>query len=350
MTPAVAIGSRQVGDGHPVFVIAEGGVNHNGDLAIARAIIDAAAASGADAVKFQTFSADRLVTATAPKAGYQNVTTNPSETQHAMLKRLELSADAHRQLLEHARARDIEFLSSSFDAGSADLLDELGLSVFKLGSGELTDIPLLRHVARKGRPMLLSTGMSWLEEVGRAVEAIRAVGPVPIALLHCVSNYPAATTDCNLRAMDAMRAAFDVPVGYSDHTRGLLAAVAAVARGACIVEKHLTLDRGLPGPDHLASCDPEEFAALVRAIRETEASLGDGVKRPVEAELPTRDVARKSVVALVDIPKGQPLTREMLGVRRPGTGIAPADLDRLVGRTPSGDVRAGSLLDWETLA
>jgi N-acetylneuraminate synthase/N,N'-diacetyllegionaminate synthase len=348
MTDQLRIGGRGVGEGHPVFVIAEAGVNHNGDVAIGRALIDAAAASGADAVKFQTFSADRLVTAASPKAAYQNQTTDPGESQHTMLKRLELSAGAHRALLEHARARDIVFLSTPFDAESADLLETLGVSVFKLGSGELTDLPLLAHVARKGRPMIVSTGMSWMEEVDRAVRAIRAAADVPLALLHCVSNYPAASRDCNLRAMDAMRDAFRAPIGYSDHTRGLVAAIAAVARGACIIEKHLTLDRNLPGPDHQASCDPPELAALVRAIREAEAALGDGVKRPAESELSTREVARKSVVALVDIPRGQPVTREMLGVRRPGTGIPPADLDRLVGRAHREDIRAGSMLTWET--
>ena len=348
MTTAMKLGDRLVGPGQPVFVIAEAGVNHNGDVAQARALIDAAAGSGADAVKFQTFSADRLVTASSPKAGYQNRTTDPGESQLAMLKRLELSADAHRQLIDHARARDILFLSTPFDLQSADLLELLGVEVFKLGSGELTDLPLLIHVARKRRPMIVSTGMSWMEEVGRAVTAIREAADVPLALLHCVSNYPAESRDCNLRAMDGMRDTFGVPVGYSDHTRGIVAAVAAVARGACIVEKHLTLDRQMAGPDHQASSDPGEFAALVRAIRETEASMGDGVKRPMEAELPTRAVARKSVVALVDIPRGQPVTREMLGVRRPGTGIPPADLDRLIGRAHRQDIPAGSLLTWET--
>ena len=347
-TRPFTIGGRRIGDGEPVFVIAEAGVNHNGDVELARALIDAAAAASADAVKFQTFSADRLVTAQAPKAQYQNRTTDPAESQLAMLKRLELSAEAHRDLIDHAAARGILFLSTPFDSGSADMLDALNLEIFKLGSGELTDLPLLTHVARKGRPMILSTGMSALDEVEQAVAAVRAAADVPLAVLHCVSNYPADTRDCNLRAMDAMRAAFGVPVGYSDHTRGNVASLAAVARGACIIEKHLTLDRSMPGPDHEASSDPQEFAELVRAIRETEAALGDGIKRPRESELSTRAVARKSVVALVDIPKGQPVTREMLGVRRPGTGIPPADLERLVGRAHRVDIAAGSLLTWET--
>ena len=344
----IRIGDREVGDGRPVFVIAEAGVNHNGDPLLARELVDAAAQAGADAVKFQTFSADRLVTASSPKAGYQQRTTDPGESQLDMLKRLELSADAHRQLMAHAEARGVMFLSTPFDAGSADLLDSLAIAAFKMGSGELTDLPLLEHVARKQRPMLVSTGMSSLDEVAQAVSAIRAASPVPLALLHCVSNYPADIADCNLRAMDAMRDAFGVPVGYSDHTRGDGAALAAVARGACIIEKHLTMDRSLPGPDHEASSNPHEFAALVARIREIEVALGDGIKRPRPAELPTRSVARKSVVALVDIPRGQPVTREMLGVRRPGTGIPPAEIERLVGRAHRVDIPAGSLLTWET--
>jgi N,N'-diacetyllegionaminate synthase len=348
VTGPFRIDGREIGGSHPAFLIAEAGVNHGGDLSTAKALIDAAAASGADAVKFQTFSADRLVTATAPKAGYQARTTDASESQLAMLKRLELSAESHAELIEHARARKLIFLSTPFDAESADLLDSLGVPVFKLGSGELTDVPLLAHVARKGRPMIVSTGMSWMVEVERAVCVIQKAGPVPVALLHCVSNYPAESEGSNLRAMDTMRDAFGTPVGYSDHTRGHLTAVAAVARGACIIEKHLTLDRTSPGPDHQASSDPQEFARMVEAIREVEAALGDGVKRPVRSELPMRDIARKSVVAVVHIPRGQPVTREMLGVRRPGTGIPPSDLERLIGRAHCEDIPAGSLLRWET--
>lgn len=349
MSEQFTIGGRSIGAGAPVFVIGEAGVNHNGDVGLAARLIDAAAEAGADAVKFQTFSAERLVTATAPKAAYQNRTTDPGESQLAMLQRLELSPGAHRDLLAHARARHIIFLSTPFDPESADLLAELGVPAFKLGSGELTDLPLLARVARKGLPMIVSTGMSTLEEVGSAVRAVREAAPVPLALLQCVSNYPADARDCNLRAIDTMREAFGVPVGYSDHTRGNVTAIAAVARGACIVEKHLTLDRDLPGPDHQASCDPAEFAAFVHALRETEAALGDGVKRPAEPEWSTRAVARKSVVALVDIPRNTPVTRDMLGIRRPGTGLAPSELDRLVGRAHRVDLHAGALLSWETV-
>lgn len=347
---AITIGNRKVGSGEPVFIIAEAGVNHNGDLDLARRLIDAAAEAGADAVKFQTFVADRLVTRAAPKAEYQRQTTDAAESQYAMLKRLELSPEAHRDLVNWSRARGLVFLSTPFDPQSADLLESFGMPVFKVGSGELTDLPFLAHIARKGRPMIISTGMSWLSEVEQAVRIVREAGQDQVALLHCVSNYPALTQDVNLRAIDTLRQAFGVPVGFSDHTAGIAVAMAAVARGACIIEKHFTLDRTLPGPDHQASLEPNEFAAMVRGVREVEEALGDGVKRPMAAELNTRAVARKSVVALVDIKCGCPLTREMLGVRRPGTGIAPADLDRLIGRTLCQDVKADTVLTMEMLA
>lgn len=346
----ITIGNRKVGSGEPVFIIAEAGVNHNGDLALARRLIDAAAEAGADAVKFQTFVAERLVTRSAPKAEYQRKTTDASESQYAMLKRLELSPESHRDLLTWSHSRGLAFLSTPFDPQSADLLESFEVPVFKVGSGELTDLAILTHIARKGRPMIISTGMSWLSEVEQAVRIVREAGQDHIALLHCVSNYPALTQDVNLRALDTLRQAFNVPVGYSDHTQGIAVAVAAVARGACIIEKHFTLDRTLPGPDHEASLGPDEFAAMVCGVREVERALGDGVKRPMAAELSTRAVARKSVVALVDIKGGCSITHKMLGVRRPGTGIAPADLDRLVGRTVRENVQAGTVLTWEMLA
>ncbi|MFI5212928.1 MAG: N-acetylneuraminate synthase [Gemmatimonadales bacterium] len=348
-TPGFAIAGRSIGAGFPTYVIAEAGVNHNGDLHLALKLVEAAAAAGADAVKFQTFSADRLVARNAPKADYQQRTTGAAESQHEMLRRLELGADAYRKLAARARTLGIGFLSTPFDRESADLLEELGVPAFKIGSGDLTDLPLLGHIARKGRPVILSTGMSWLAEVETAVAALRRAGQKELALLHCVSNYPARAEDANLRAMDALRARFEVPVGYSDHTGGIEVALAAVALGACIVEKHLTLDRKLPGPDHESSLEPADLASLVQAIRAVEVSLGDGQKRPVRAEVAMRDVGRKSVVALVDLAQGKAITRDMLGALRPGTGIAPAEIEALVGRIPRTDVRAGTLLAWEML-
>ena len=331
-----------------MFIIAEAGVNHNGDLKRALKLVDAAAKAGADAVKFQTFAADRLVTRLSPKARYQRETTDPKESQYAMLKRLELSPEAHRELKLRAEKHDMVFLSTPFDKESADLLDELGVQAFKLGSGELTDLPLLEHVARKDRPIILSTGMSTMAEVREAVMTLREAGLSEIALLHCVSAYPAPVEDVNLLAMDTMRREFNVPVGYSDHTQGIQVAPLAVACGADIIEKHLTLDRTLPGPDHRMSLEPKEFAAMVRDIRDAEKVLGNGNKQVMQSEVNTKAVARKSVAALVDIKKGCCMTREMLGIRRPGLGIQPSELESLIGRKLDRDVPAGSSLypEW----
>ncbi len=342
------IRERVVGEG-PAFVIAEAGVNHNGDLDLARRLVDAAAEAGADAVKFQTFRTDALVSAAAPKARYQVETTGEAESQRAMLAQLELSAAAHAGLRDHATARGLVFFSTPFDEASADLLDRLGVELFKVPSGEVTNLPLLRHVAAKGRPLLLSTGMSTLDEVDVAVAAIRAAGDPPIAILHCVSAYPAPVEDTNLRAMDTLRARFGCPVGLSDHSLGIEIALAAVARGAAVLEKHLTLDRTLPGPDHRASLEPGDFAALVRGVRVIEAALGDGDKRPMPSEVDTRAVARRSLVAARALPAGHRLTRGDLAIKRPGTGIPPADLDRVLGRRLARPLGVDDVVDWPSL-
>jgi N-acetylneuraminate synthase/N,N'-diacetyllegionaminate synthase len=342
------VGERRIGDGGPVFVVAEAGVNHNGDLLLARRLVDAAAAAGADAVKFQTFRTDALVSRDAPKARYQAQTTGPGD-QRAMLASLELSAEAHADLRDRSRERGVVFFSTPFDEDSADLLDRIGVPVLKVPSGEITNLPLLRHVARKRRPIILSTGMSTLDEVARAVETIREEGNPSLALLHCVSAYPAPASETNLRAMDTLRGRFGCPVGLSDHSLGVAVALAAVARGAVIVEKHLTLDRTLAGPDHRASLDPGEFAVLVRGIREVESALGDGDKRPTPAELDTRRVARRSLVAARPIRAGERLDVADVAVKRPGTGIDPGDLPRVLGRSLLRDVAADELLSWEAL-
>jgi len=347
----IEIGKRLVGIAQPAYVIAEAGVNHNGDIGTARRLVDAAAKAGADAVKFQTFITERLVTRTAPKAEYQHRATLAQESQFDLLSRLQLSAEAHRELLFYADECGVQFLSTPFDSESADFLEAINVAAFKVGSGELTDLPLLAHIARKRKPIILSTGMSWIGEVERALRTIYEAAPDPqIALMHCVSNYPTNAADVNLRAIDTLRQAFDLPVGYSDHTLGLPVPLAAVGRGACIIEKHLTLDRELPGPDHRVSLEPSEFGALVRGIREVEAALGDGVKRPRSCESDVRAVARKSITTLVEIPSGCRIDREMLGVRRPGTGIPPGDLELLIGRTTRQDVPADTQLTWGMLA
>jgi N-acetylneuraminate synthase len=335
------------GDG--VFVIAEAGVNHNGSLEIARRLVQQGAGIGADAVKFQTFRADRLVTPTAGKAGYQTETTNPNESQHAMLRRLELDEDAHRALLRECRSSRVRFLSSPFDEDSADLLEQLGVELFKIPSGELTNLPYLAHIARKGRPMILSTGMATLGEVEAALETIRAAGDPPVVLLHCVTEYPAPYAEINLRAIGTLRRAFGRPVGYSDHTPGIEVPVAAVAMGACVIEKHFTLDCAMEGPDHRASLDVAQFARMVAAIRNVSAALGDGIKRPTTSELRNRDVARKSLVTTRSLAKGERLDASAIAIRRPGTGIAPADLDKVIGRRLAVALESDQVLTWPVI-
>lgn len=343
----IAVAGRKIGPSHPCFIVAEAGVNHNGDIKLAYELIDAATQAGADAVKFQTFRAEEIVTASAPKAAYQKATTDAAESQLDMLKRLELSQESHYALKRYAEERELIFLSTPFEPTSADFLESLDVVAFKLPSGEVTNTPFLAHVARKGRPILLSTGMSTLEEVSEAVRIIRAHGNPPLALFHCVSCYPAVPEDCNLRAMEALRCAFHVPVGFSDHSMGLAVPVTAVALGANLIEKHLTLDRRLPGPDHAASLEPAEFTAMIEAIRTAEAALGQGVKRPTTGELETARVARKSLTAICDIRAGTVLTADMIAMRRPGTGLPPTALEQVVGRQVRRHVRAGDVLSWE---
>jgi N,N'-diacetyllegionaminate synthase len=339
--PEIEIAGRKVGDGHPCFVIAEAGVNHNGDINLARELVKVAAKAGADAIKFQTFTADRLATATAPKATYQVARTEQGESAQAMLKRLELDADDHKTLIQDCKREGIMFLSSAFDEQSADLLEELGVQAYKIPSGEITNIPYLRHMASKGKPLIVSTGMSTLDEVAVAFDAVKRV---PVVLLHCVSLYPSPPEGTNLRAMQTMRERFRVPVGYSDHTEGVDVALAAVALGASMLEKHFTTDRKLPGPDHAASLEPHELARMILGIREVEASLGDGVKRPLPEEAETARVARKSVVAAKDIAEGTAIDRDMLAVMRPGTGLPPTKLEWVVGRRAKHHIERGSVI------
>ncbi|HKW59007.1 MAG TPA: N-acetylneuraminate synthase [Candidatus Dormibacteraeota bacterium] len=344
--PEIELAGRRIGDGRPCFIIAEAGVNHNGHMRIAHELVGLAAEAGADAIKFQTFAADRLATAYAPKALYQVARTG-GESAHEMLKQLELSREDHLELIDACRREGIMFLSSAFDEESADLLEDLGVEAFKVPSGEVTNLPYLRHLARKRRPLIVSTGMADLEEVERAFTTIREAGPVPVALLHCVSLYPSPAAGSNLRAMQTMRGRFGVPVGFSDHTEGFGVALAAVALGAAVIEKHFTTDRGLPGPDHAASLEPAELRAMIEGIRVVESALGDGVKQPLPEEAETAKVARKSVVAGADIAEGAVITREMLTLKRPATGLPPAKLDWVVGRRARVPIRAGSVITSE---
>lgn len=343
------IDGRAVGEGHPCFVIAEAGVNHNGSLQMAFELIDTAADAGADAVKFQTFSTERLVGRDVPKADYQKANTG-EDSQFDMLRKLELDRDAHIQLMRRCRERGILFLSTPFEEQSAQMLYELGVPAFKIPSGEIPNLPFLDFVARLGKPMIVSTGMCRLGEVEDAVRTITEAGNDQFALLHCVSSYPADPATANLRAMRTLAHAFHVPVGFSDHTEGLEVPGAAVALGATIVEKHFTLDRSLPGPDHLASLEPQQLRELVRAIRVVESALGDGRKQAVASEANTSEVARKSLVAARDIRAGEAISRDIIAIRRPGTGLPPAMLPYIVDRAASVDIPAGTVLKLEDVA
>jgi len=341
----VQIANKLIGPHQPVFVIAEAGVNHNGNLNLAHQLVDVAVEAGADAVKFQTFQADHLVMPDAPKAEYQLRTTGNTESQLEMLRRLELSGDAHRELQSYCHKREIIFLSTPFDEQAVDLLDELGVPAFKISSGDLTNSPLLEYVALKEKPVILSTGMSEISELIEAVSVLNSAGCENPILLHCVSNYPAKASEANLRAMQTMRAAFDLPVGFSDHTEGIDISLAAVALGACVIEKHFTLDRTLPGPDHRASLEPGELHQLVQSIRRIESALGTGRKVPTTSEVETARVARRSLVAATEIPVGAILKRDMVIIRRPGTGMSPATLDAVLGRRVLRGIEAGTLLE-----
>ena len=325
-------------------------MNHNGEGDLARRLIDIAAAGGADAVKFQTFDPEQLATAAAPRAAYQIANSGPAETQRDMLRRLVLPVELLPQLAAHATNQGLLFLSTPFDEGSADLLDELGLPAFKVPSGEVTNSALLTHLARKRKPMLISTGMSTMIDVAGALEVVRANGNPPVALFHCVTDYPADPSDCNLRAIETMRRAFGVPVGWSDHTAGSNVTLAAVAAGACMIEKHFTLDRQLPGPDHLASLEPSELHALVKATRETEAAMGDGRKQPVPAEMANAAVVRRSMHAARRLPAGHVLEDRDLVALRLGTGVPPSARDRLLGRALRVELLAGEMLQEHHLA
>lgn len=318
--------------GDPPFFIAEAGVNHDGDIEKALRLVDAAADAAADAVKFQTFRADSLAAADAPKAAYQKERDGEVTSQREMLRRLELSEDGFARIAARCAERGIRFLSTPFDAESADLLVRLGVGMLKLPSGELTNHPLLAHAARTGRPLLVSTGMSDLAEVDAAVAAVRAAGCRDLALLHCVSQYPAPAAAANLKAMGTMRARYGVPVGYSDHTEGTAVAVAAAALGAEVLEKHFTLDRGAPGPDHAMSLEPRELKDLVRAVRAARAALGDGEKRPQPCELELRTVARRGLVYARPLKAGAVLAEADLAAKRPAVGLQPSELPHVVGR------------------
>ncbi len=352
------------------YIIAEAGVNHNGDPARAEAMVDAAADAGADAVKFQTFTAHALASAAAPKAPYQKATSDATESQQDMLRRLELSHEAHHAIRSHCEKREITFLSTPFDRESLDfLVRDMSLTTLKIGSGDITNGPLLLQAARTGCDIILSTGMCDLDDVSDALNVLAfgylekeaapsrtafkaaresqagsAILGKKVILLHCTSAYPAPNEEINLRAMDTLYEAFGVRVGFSDHTVGNAIAIAAAARGACVIEKHFTLDHSLPGPDHGASLEPNELASLVREIRVVETALGDGIKQPTTSEKENIAAARKSLIAQQSIRKGEAFNEDILGVKRPGSGISPMEYWDQLGQPATRDYEKDELI------
>lgn len=348
MRIGIKIANKWIGNEKPCFVIAEAGVNHNGKFRLAKKMIDVAKKACADAVKFQIFSADRVVVKTAEKASYQKITTGEG-SQHNMLRKLELTKDEFRKLANYARAKNIIFLASAFDKESVDFLDELEVPVFKVPSGEITNSPLLRQMAKKGKPIILSTGMSTLGEIADALEVIKKGGTEEIVLLHCVSNYPSKAEEMNLRAMETLKHTFGLPVGLSDHTEGIAVPIAAAALGGVVIEKHFTLDKKLPGPDHKASLEPDELREMVEAIKKVKNALGDGTKKPTKSEEKIKKVVRRSIVARVNMPKGIVIAEDMLDLKRPGTGLEPKYLKKVVGKRVKKDIKVDELITFEKL-
>lgn len=328
-----------------VFIIAEAGVNHNGDMETAKRLIDAASDAGADAVKFQTFKTEKLVCRTAKKAEYQLETTDSSETQYEMLKKLELTEDMHRELIEYCGKKRIMFLSTPFDLESINFLSELGIQIFKVPSGEITNLPYLQRIAEQQKSVILSTGMSSMDEVKAAVEVLKSNGTKDITLLHCNTQYPTPMWDVNLLAMVKMKEELGLPVGYSDHTQGIEVPIAAVAMGAGVIEKHFTLDKNMPGPDHKASLNPKELEAMVSAIRNIENAIGVGEKEPTESEINNRQVARKSIVAKRAIQCGELFTTDNLTTKRPGNGISPMKWYDILGQRANRNYEEDELIE-----
>jgi N,N'-diacetyllegionaminate synthase len=343
----VKIADKIIGENHPVFIIAEAGVNHNGDINLARKLVDVAAEVGADAVKFQTFKAEKIVTPTAPKAEYQKVTTGTNESQLEMIKKLELNMEAHKKLINHCNRRGILFLSSPFDLESIDLLSELGLEIFKIPSGEITNLPYLKKIGCSKKKIILSTGMSTLNEVKEALDILTQSGSLKedITVLHCNTEYPTPFKDVNLRAMLTLKKELNVNVGYSDHTVGIEVPIAVTALGATVIEKHFTLDRNMEGPDHKASLEPSELKTMIDAIRNIEISMGDGIKNPSKSELKNMLAARKSIVAAKPIKKGEVISEHNLTVKRPGIGISPMKWNEVIDRKTVRDFKKDELID-----
>ena len=328
------------------IIIAEAGVNHNGSIELAEKLINVAAEAGADFVKFQTFKAETLVTQTADKAEYQKEIADRDEPQFEMIKNLELDRNAHYTLIEYCKQKDIQFFSTAFDHDSIDLLDELNIPLFKIPSGEITNLPFLRHIGKMGKPIIMSTGMSTLDEVHNALNILIASGAEKeqITILHCNTEYPTPMEDVNLKAMLTIKDELGLKVGYSDHTLGIEVPIAAVAMGATIIEKHFTLDRNMPGPDHAASLEPGELEAMVGAIRNIEKAMGSGIKKPSSSEIKNIPIVRKSIVAKTPIKKGDKFSLDNLTIKRPGTGISPMEWDNILDKCSNDNYKADDLI------
>ncbi|MFJ7699417.1 N-acetylneuraminate synthase [Lysinibacillus fusiformis] len=328
-----------------VIIIAEAGVNHNGSVDIAKKLIKEAAKAGADYVKFQTFKAEKLVAKNAPKAHYQNLTTDNHESQYDMIKKLELNIEMHKELIKCCKENEIKFLSTAFDIDSANILNDLGLEFFKIPSGEITNLPFLEYIGSFGKKVILSTGMSNLGEIESALSILKNAGATEVVVLHCNTEYPTPMEDVNLLAMNTIRDAFKIDVGYSDHTNGIEIPIAAVALGARVIEKHFTLSRDMDGPDHKASLEPSELTEMVKAIRNIELALGDGIKRISGSEIKNKSIARKSIVAERDIVKGEIFTTENLEIKRPGNGLSPMMWHEIIGKPAKRNFKKDELID-----
>jgi len=329
-----------------VFIIAEAGVNHNGSVEIAKKLIDVAVEAGADVVKFQTFKTENVISKYAQKAEYQKATTDVNESQFEMVKKLELDVKTHKELMSYCKQKNIMFLSTPFDHDSIELLNELGLEIFKVPSGEITNLPYLRHIGKLNKKVILSTGMADIGEIEDALDVVISSGTIKenIVVLHCNTEYPTPMEDVNLRAMVTIGRTFDIPYGYSDHTLGIEVPIAAVALGAKVIEKHFTLDKAMEGPDHKASLEPDELKAMIKAIRNIEVALGSSIKKPTKSELKNRDIAKKSIVAKLNIKKGEALTEENITVKRPGNGISPMRWDEIIGTIAQRDYKEDELI------
>jgi N,N'-diacetyllegionaminate synthase len=345
----IKIGNKMIGEGYPCFIIAEAGVNHNGSFELAKKLVDVAREAGVDAVKFQIFKSEKITTLNAEQAKYQKENTGKEESQLKMLKKLELSYDDFRKLKEYCDEKKIIFLSTPHSCKEdVDLVAELCFAI-KVGSGDLTNLPILKYIAKKNLPIILSSGMAVMDEIKEAIETIKTEGNNKIILLHCTTNYPCPLEEVNLKVVDTLKEKFKLPTGYSDHTQGIMVSAMAVVRGACVIEKHFTLDKKMEGPDHKASLDPVELKEMVKLIREAEIILGDGIKEPRESETEVAKVARKSVVAGRIIQRGEKITEDMLAIKRPGTGILPKEINRVIGKEAKRDILADTLIKWEDL-